>query len=94
LVIWHAPCRDTVLNLAAQRILSNCRKLGKYKFGGIFPESPPGWRRCRRAELDQALQAGSVRAFVLDRSTYEERVRQVPHTVIAQSGRLISVRLP
>jgi 4-amino-4-deoxy-L-arabinose transferase-like glycosyltransferase len=46
-----------------------------------------------RADLEEALRAGSVRVFVLDQATYRERIQQLPHDVIAQSGHLISVRL-
>jgi hypothetical protein len=40
-----------------------------------------------------ALQAGSIRVFVLDKATCEERIRPFAHDVIAQAGHLISVRL-
>ena len=46
-----------------------------------------------RADLDEALRAGTVRAFVLDQATYRERIQALPHDVIAQSGRLVGVRL-
>jgi hypothetical protein len=46
-----------------------------------------------RADLEEALRAGSVRVFVLDQATYRERIQPLPHEVIAQSGHLISVRL-
>jgi len=46
-----------------------------------------------RADLEEALRAGSVRVFVLDQATYRERIQPLPHDVIAQSGHLISVRL-
>jgi 4-amino-4-deoxy-L-arabinose transferase-like glycosyltransferase len=46
-----------------------------------------------RADLEEALRAGSVRVFVLDEPTYRERIQQLPHEVIARSGHLISVRL-
>ncbi len=46
-----------------------------------------------RADLEEALRTGSVRVFVLDQTTYRERIQQLPHDVIAQSGHLISVRL-
>jgi hypothetical protein len=46
-----------------------------------------------RADLEEALRAGSVRVFVLDRSTYRERFQALPSDVIAQSGRLVGVRL-
>ena len=46
-----------------------------------------------RADLEEALRAGSVHVFVLDQDTYRERIQQLPHEVIAQSGHLISVRL-
>ena len=46
-----------------------------------------------RADLEEALRAGSVRVFVLDKPTYTERIQPLPNEVIAQSDRLISVRL-
>ena len=45
------------------------------------------------ADLEAALQAGSVRVFVLDQATYRGRLLPLPHEVIAQSGHLISLRL-
>jgi 4-amino-4-deoxy-L-arabinose transferase-like glycosyltransferase len=45
------------------------------------------------AQFEEALHAGSIRVFVLDRATYQERVEPLPHDVIAQAGNLISVRL-
>jgi 4-amino-4-deoxy-L-arabinose transferase-like glycosyltransferase len=46
-----------------------------------------------RADLEEALQAGSIRVFVVDEATYRERIQRLPHEVIAESGHLISVRL-
>jgi 4-amino-4-deoxy-L-arabinose transferase-like glycosyltransferase len=46
-----------------------------------------------RADLEAALQAGSMRVYVLDQGTYRGRIEPLPHEVIAQSGHLISVRL-
>ncbi len=46
-----------------------------------------------REDLEDALHAGSIRVFVLDQTTYRDRIQQLPHDVIAQSGHLISVRL-
>jgi 4-amino-4-deoxy-L-arabinose transferase-like glycosyltransferase len=46
-----------------------------------------------RADLEEALQTGSVRVFVLDEATYRERVQPLPHEVLGQSGHLVSVRL-
>jgi 4-amino-4-deoxy-L-arabinose transferase-like glycosyltransferase len=46
-----------------------------------------------RADLEEALRAGSVRVFVFDQDTYRDRIQQLPHEVIARSGHLISVRL-
>jgi 4-amino-4-deoxy-L-arabinose transferase-like glycosyltransferase len=46
-----------------------------------------------RADLEGALQGGSVRVFVLDQATYRGRLPALPHEVIAQSGHLISLRL-
>ena len=45
------------------------------------------------AGFEEALQTGSIRVFVLDKATYEERIQRLPHVVIAQAGNLISVRL-
>jgi 4-amino-4-deoxy-L-arabinose transferase-like glycosyltransferase len=45
------------------------------------------------ARFEEALQAGFIRVFVLDKATYETRVEFLPHDVIAQAGNLISVRL-
>lgn len=44
-------------------------------------------------DLDQALQAGTPRVFVLDKTDYRARIEPLPHDIIAESGRLISVRL-
>jgi 4-amino-4-deoxy-L-arabinose transferase-like glycosyltransferase len=46
-----------------------------------------------RADLEEALRAGSAQVFVLDEATYRERFQPLPHEVIARSGRLISLRL-
>lgn len=46
-----------------------------------------------RADLEEALRVGSVRVFVLDKPTYRERIQPLTHDVIAQSDRLIGVRL-
>jgi hypothetical protein len=45
------------------------------------------------ASFEKAIQAGSIRVFVLDKATYEERIQPLPHDVIAQAGHLISLRL-
>jgi 4-amino-4-deoxy-L-arabinose transferase-like glycosyltransferase len=42
------------------------------------------------ADLDRALKPG---AFVVDTPTYENKLKQIPHDVIAQSDRLIYLRL-
>jgi 4-amino-4-deoxy-L-arabinose transferase-like glycosyltransferase len=46
-----------------------------------------------RQELDEALQDRSVRVIITDEATYRERIRPLPHEVIARSGHLISARL-
>jgi len=46
-----------------------------------------------RADLEQALQAGSPRVFVLDRRTFDERIAGLPHAVVAETDNLVSVRL-
>jgi 4-amino-4-deoxy-L-arabinose transferase-like glycosyltransferase len=46
-----------------------------------------------RADFEEALRAGSLRVFVVDKPTYDERIQALPHDVIARSGRLIGVRL-
>jgi hypothetical protein len=45
------------------------------------------------ASFEDALRSGSIRVFILDRATYERRIRRLPHEVIAEAGHLISVRL-
>lgn len=45
------------------------------------------------AEFDKAIRSGSIRVFLVDRGTYENRFRALPHEVIAQSGHLVTVRL-
>jgi len=43
-------------------------------------------------DLDQALQDPSVRAFVVDKATYEKGFERLPHKAVAESGRLVYVR--
>ncbi len=45
------------------------------------------------AQFDEALHSRSIRVFLVDRGTYESRLRALPHDVIAQSGHLVTVRL-
>jgi len=45
------------------------------------------------ADLDGVLRAGLLPALVLDKATYQKQIQALPHDVIADSGRLISVRL-
>lgn len=45
------------------------------------------------AQFEEALRSGSIHVFVLDRGTYENRFRSLPHDVIAQAGHLVTVRL-
>jgi 4-amino-4-deoxy-L-arabinose transferase-like glycosyltransferase len=45
------------------------------------------------AAFEDALRMGSIRVFVLDMATYDQRVRTQPHDVIARAGHLISVRM-
>ncbi len=46
-----------------------------------------------RADVDDAVRRGVVRAFVIDQRTYRERFVAMPHTIIAQGDQLVSVRL-
>lgn len=49
-----------------------------------------------RADLDGEISSPSTRwanALIVDKPTYEQVVRQVPHKVLADSGRLVYVRL-
>jgi 4-amino-4-deoxy-L-arabinose transferase-like glycosyltransferase len=57
-------------------------------YGSVLPVILP-----TRADLEEALRAGSIRVFVGDQATYRERIQPLPHDVIAQSGHLISVHL-
>ncbi len=43
--------------------------------------------------FEEALRTGSLGVFVVDRTTYRQRIEQLPHTVLAGSGNLVSVRL-
>jgi 4-amino-4-deoxy-L-arabinose transferase-like glycosyltransferase len=45
------------------------------------------------ADFQKALRGGSIRVFVVDMATYQQRIQSLPHEVIAQAGHLISVRL-
>jgi 4-amino-4-deoxy-L-arabinose transferase-like glycosyltransferase len=45
------------------------------------------------ADFQKALRAGTIRVFVVDKATYRDTVRSLPHEVIAENGHLISVRL-
>jgi|SRR5579863_695622 len=45
------------------------------------------------ADFQKALQAGTIRVFVVDMATYHQQVQPLPHDVIAQAGHLISVRV-
>jgi len=45
------------------------------------------------ADLEKALQDHSLRVFVVDKATYKQRIKILPHDVIAEAGNLISVRL-
>ncbi len=47
----------------------------------------------REPDLEQALKTPGVRAFILDKPTYQTALQQIPHDVIAQSGHLIFLRL-
>ncbi len=44
-------------------------------------------------DLTAALESGTVRVFMIDRDTYQQRFASLPHHVIAQSGHLITVKL-
>jgi 4-amino-4-deoxy-L-arabinose transferase-like glycosyltransferase len=43
--------------------------------------------------LDEALRTNSLRVLVVDRATYQQRLQQLPHEVLVESGHLVSVRL-
>lgn len=45
------------------------------------------------AQFDKALGSGSARVLLVDRGTYENRLRALPHNVIAQSGHLVTIRV-
>jgi 4-amino-4-deoxy-L-arabinose transferase-like glycosyltransferase len=45
------------------------------------------------SDLDKALRAGTIRVYVVDMATYEQRIQPLPHDVIAKAGHLISVRV-
>ncbi|HYL35648.1 MAG TPA: glycosyltransferase family 39 protein [Bryobacteraceae bacterium] len=99
---WHATEIRAIAQADAQVLPSGERV-------GFYDKGDPRWDEVNqlewygdavpvlfetRAQLEQALRAASVRVFVLDRPTYDERIQRLPHAVITQSGHLISVRLP
>jgi 4-amino-4-deoxy-L-arabinose transferase-like glycosyltransferase len=46
------------------------------------------------ADLNRALKTpGELSALIIDRTTYQNAVKQIPHNVIAESGHLIYLRL-
>jgi 4-amino-4-deoxy-L-arabinose transferase-like glycosyltransferase len=98
---WHAT-EIRAIAQAQDRVLPPGEPVGFYDkgdprydetnqlewYGHVTPMILPA-----RADLEEALRGGSVRVFVLDQPTYQERIEALPHDVIAQSGRLIVVRL-
>jgi len=46
-----------------------------------------------RNDLDQALKTRSVPTLVVDKPAYKNVIQRVPHDIIAESGRLVYVRL-
>jgi 4-amino-4-deoxy-L-arabinose transferase-like glycosyltransferase len=106
IVVWLAPIRHSTeiqaIAEAQDRALPPGTRIGFYDkgdprndetnqlewYGNDVPVEP------YTAEgLGKALEEGSIRVFVLDTATYEQRVKRLPHDVIAQAGHLISVRL-
>ena len=74
----------------------------------FYDASPPRWDEANQLEwygdcvprmlwtprdLDRALQTLPVHTFVVDKPTYENVLKQLPHDVIAESGHLMCVRL-
>jgi 4-amino-4-deoxy-L-arabinose transferase-like glycosyltransferase len=45
------------------------------------------------ADLNQALRDRAIRAFVIDRGTYEKLFRQIPHSSVVESGHLVYARV-
>ena len=43
--------------------------------------------------FDDALRSGSLRVFVVDQATYQQRNQPLPHEVLVESGHLVSVRM-
>ncbi|MGA2592982.1 MAG: glycosyltransferase family 39 protein [Bryobacteraceae bacterium] len=75
---------------------------------GFYDASPPRWDEANQLEwygdcvprmirtpgdLDRALRTLPVHTFVVDKPTYENVLRQLPHDVVAESGHLVCVRL-
>jgi 4-amino-4-deoxy-L-arabinose transferase-like glycosyltransferase len=74
----------------------------------LYDEGQPRWDEANQLEwygdclpkmlltpsdLAETLKTLRVRAFIVDKPTYEKELRQLPHNVIADSGRLIYLRL-
>jgi 4-amino-4-deoxy-L-arabinose transferase-like glycosyltransferase len=98
---WHA-IETRALAQADSAVLPPGERVGFYDKGDPrydetnelewYGDSPP-LILLTRTDLEEAIRAGSVRVLVLDIATYRERIQPLPHDVIAQSGRLISIRL-
>lgn len=75
---------------------------------GLYDQGQPRWDEANQLEwygdcvprliatpndLAQALQNSTFRAFVLDKTTYENEFQRLPHNTVTESGRLVYVRL-
>jgi len=104
-VFWHPHWQATEIRAIAQvqdRILPPGEPVGFYDKGDPrYDETNQlEWYGAALpvilltpSDLEAALQAGSVRVFVLDKPSYQQRIEALPHDVIAEDGHLISVRL-
>jgi 4-amino-4-deoxy-L-arabinose transferase-like glycosyltransferase len=97
---WHA----TEIRAIAQvhdRVLSSGERVGFYDKGDPRYDETNDlewYGNQTPVDLDSSafedtLRTGSLPVLVVDRATYEQRVRSLPHDVLVESGHLISVRL-
>jgi len=104
LVLLLRPTRHASEILPIARAAS----LPRGQMVALYDEGQPRWDEANQLEwygdcvpkmlltpkdLAEALKTPSVRAFIVDKPTYENVMKSVPHTVVAESGRLIYLRL-
>jgi 4-amino-4-deoxy-L-arabinose transferase-like glycosyltransferase len=104
LVVLLRPTKHAAEILPIARAAS----LPRGQMVALYDEGQPRWDEANQLEwygdcvpkmlltpkdLNEALNPPLLRAFIVDRPTYEKVLKRSPHTVVAESGRLIYLRL-